>query len=795
MFLGRVVLSWLATAIRSGALAMAQSQDPQVQRTARRCCNLALQSGCWVDGTEELALAHPEMERFCIAFSKVPEKLVKEVGEDTFLKDLFQHYLQVWKGVSEATLRIMLCDLLLWRFLVSGPECNLHLESEFPLKPLLTTIDIRFTDIVGVHSRSNTPFLFVEVGKETVLVNRYHKDFRKLATTLTLACTDLCKKLHETSRDFSFIRMFGMWIGGSKVHFCVAHPFLSDGPKNRKDFSVILSAPSHWAFDLFERKIVTSLPQHTAHSDSRLGAAAADASTQIHITGSPFMQRLLQWQPVTTIDQSQSPPPQPENCSLQCCNFDGPVAVAQFGDRSSYANAVTDADRAELDVIEETPANAPASTDVTASTINNESVAKLKHFCNLVKKVSEQYTLAIAPGSNNNNYNPPDIRWPTGAPRYIVAAAASSLDTTPTHGSDEVTAQQQRYMNAMAVGHSCIFTLEDCTKRWLFKQKRMIPDRKLDTMEKMLGCFLAPTLYNIHNIEADDSYVLELEVFQEITSKYVGCYDFVNARDSLNLKIFEAVACAIHLLCGLYYMHERAGVVHSGISVSTIKYSRSSKLWKLIDYRESMPISESLQTPRTTFYDDYRAPEVQTPGIFTTASDVYSLGKALYFLWFEYFRVALFVDFTGERDAEDLFNLFYPMIVRMKDEEPQNRPTVAEALKFFYDNLIEYGTGFRRFDDFKFKSQQQIFEMVNDIFRREGLKAKFESTRMKSVHEELATIEATLASRGVLSEGAATTGRASLNPELPKSPTKFSTEKDERMPQLTEFVPEPQTGH
>ena len=124
-----------------------------------------------------MALAHPEMERFCIAFSKVPEKLVKEVGEDTFLKDLFQHYLQVWKGVSEATLRIMLCDLLLWRFLVSGPECNLHLESEFPLKPLLTTIDIRFTDIVGVHSRSNTPFLFVKVGKETVPKNVLGKNF------------------------------------------------------------------------------------------------------------------------------------------------------------------------------------------------------------------------------------------------------------------------------------------------------------------------------------------------------------------------------------------------------------------------------------------------------------------------------------------------------------------------------------------------------------------------------------------------------------------------------------------
>ena len=243
-------------------------------------------------------------------------------------------------------------------------------------------------------------------------------------------------------------------------------------------------------------------------------------------------------------------------------------------------------------------------------------------------------------------------------------------------------------------------------------------------------------------------------------------------------------------------MHEVAGVLHSGISISTIKYSRSDELWKLIDYSESMDISESLRTPRTTFFDDFQAPEVQRPGIFTTASDVYSLGKALYSLWFIHFKTSLFFDCAGERDSLELFRLFFPMIMCMQDENPQNRPTVVEALRYFYLTLLEKGPSFRKCDEFRFKSQQKICERVDEILLRDLLKAKIDATRTELLQEESGQLEANLAGCEVSSGKAEPNIEAAIpRAELVKRPTELSMEPEGKLPKLSELQPQPQRGH
>ncbi len=59
--------------------------------------------------------------------------------------------------------------------------------------------------------------------------------------------------------------------------------------------------------------------------------------------------------------------------------------------------------------------------------------------------------------------------------------------------------------------------------------------------------------------------------------------------------------------------------------LSTVEF-----IWKITDFNHSWPIKESLGTFRTAGTIGFVAPESANRGIFTSASDVYSIGQVFH---------------------------------------------------------------------------------------------------------------------------------------------------------------------
>lgn len=125
-------------------------------------------------------------------------------------------------------------------------------------------------------------------------------------------------------------------------------------------------------------------------------------------------------------------------------------------------------------------------------------------------------------------------------------------------------------------------------------------------------------------------------------------------------------------------------------------YSNDYGTWKLNDFDQSMTVDSSLNLKRSAGTSGFIAPESETCGIFTKASDIYSLGQVMIdciapVIQFRIFRLQ---DLDEEiepdpqmcRFGQRIFNLFYTMTL----QDPTKRPTAAEALLKFIGILEEF---------------------------------------------------------------------------------------------------------
>ena len=680
----RVVITDAAAAIRSQAFAKLKDPSYAVAKMALRCCKLAYWSGCWVDAVGHLGLAHPELERSCLAFSQLSQADVTRVATNPALQDILRIFLHSGVDVSEATLRMTLWDRLLVHLLDSSKPDVLALRSEFSLVEKLELVDKGIADIAVLCNKKQSVVLLVKASREKVLPGFQHKDFSKMAAAMIQLCLANCKGFCSMGKDICRVRVFGIWVGGSQARFCMVHPKIHVDGTGQKQISIMLSAPDCWTFDL-------------------LGP--------------------------------QSGPP----CQGPCCTTEGIHKIAGWGQWITTPVPFVLPDIVQLPTIPESIG--PNDQNYSMRDINFFSVAAVKYFCDQVKKYS-----AAVNGMDDEPPNTPDqtivgALWPK-AVAIVPPASATQKDVTPQKPHPSTRALNlpadpaEVAAKVLSVGGRT--NILDCFGKMHFViRKPYRAGRELMVMSKMGGNFLAPRLLGYRVGEDMKSCILHFEFLESIDSQFIGLHDFIQRDEERNLfwLILEAAACAIHTLCGLYILHDRLGLVHSDISEHSIMYSREESLWKLVGYGHACSLQESLSTPRVAGNEEMRAPEVQSPGIFTPAADVYSLGMALYKIWFYLLNHAI-DDGVGEKGAEDLFETFKSMILRMKARDPLQRPSVKEALRFFYSTYIDR---VQDYPDFKFKAKDRIFELVREIFLFENIR----HTCMSGPVEELAKIRIT----------------------------------------------------
>lgn len=152
----------------------------------------------------------------------------------------------------------------------------------------------------------------------------------------------------------------------------------------------------------------------------------------------------------------------------------------------------------------------------------------------------------------------------------------------------------------------------------------------------------------------------------------------------------------LELLNSLDMLHSIFGLVHSRICPENVMFSLESNVWKLIDYKYSMPISSNtkispLNLDKTT---EYISPESFESGIFTEASDVFALGKVIHNVLYH----KLLDKFETRSRKNDLkyllFCEFETILFKMIANDPKERVSVPDAIRQFYKLLLKFRNHF-----------------------------------------------------------------------------------------------------
>ena len=219
---------------------------------------------------------------------------------------------------------------------------------------------------------------------------------------------------------------------------------------------------------------------------------------------------------------------------------------------------------------------------------------------------------------------------------------------------------------------------------------------------------------NDNGIEADVLYEFEKmdpligdEVYGLMASSASCGFGPQIRADKLESLLVDAATVGLHVLHGLYVLHEQVKVVHCDVSPNNIMFSVMDDRFKLNDFGESLPIEQASGVPRFNVgTKQYIAPESISTGLFTKASDIYSLGRVLSYNFMVQisFLTEMYLDDHNydkldheervELKAEhkrlvQKVNQLTSLFGKLAVKSPTARPSALESMGLFYQFLID----------------------------------------------------------------------------------------------------------
>jgi hypothetical protein len=588
------------------------------------------------------------------------------------------------KYSSEFRLRFLLWDNLINILVTEGEDkaSPIDIIPELNVAPLLgLEKEVRRVDFVLLSTYFDLPFFFIEYALEESEGSFGHKDSTKISSLMTIGCNRLCKKLQNSGSDPSIAKVFGMLVGCTKAQLLVAHPVIKDSTDgDYSEIHIIITSHAHWFMDLLKGKGLSLDCQNKkcCHSPPRT------------VTLHP---------PENLIDLNEFPYKQMKRIKLSSDSD----SEDEFHCKDEIYN----------------PDN-PAKT-TTDRELNLNSLKKIDSFIKCSKGFIEELSednLKLNP----NKFKP--IKFPNVA--HVPRSRSSNLGFTPDPSKVKKVENK---------------TLET-TRKSLFKDgsyhkaKRYLAFEYQLYSEYFRNSRLFPEMLSCEITHKSKTVIYTFEMMTEFLGggslglvKENGKFFGPKIRDQHPcLVIFEATTFALHVLYGLYVLHEEFGIVHGDISPSNIMFSEIDDIWKLNDFETAMLLENSLKTKRSIGTSGYICPVSQESGIYDKKSDIYSLGKVLWstFVMKLICEVDVFDDDDLPEGTHEAVDEFMNIVREMIKPTPNDRLCAKQLLLRFYalmekynipSDFYIYGSKLMipRIEKFLYDHENKITEISDDI--------------------------------------------------------------------------------
>ena len=641
-----------------------------------------------------------DFDRICIDFSKLdslPGDIENELEVPLF--NLKNHLLH---SASEANLNSLFWDIVFNQLFHSLNEAsiglNYRLESEWSSRTIFPKADDRFIDFVALMkvNEKEFPILLIEAGKETFDVENSHKDFSKLLGLMSASCISLAINLVEAKKSPELARVYGAWIGGTQIQFCIAHPVSTLTDLGTYQFHANLTFCPHWKYDILS---TNNIPESEVSS----------CSCCLPISGEGFESLIAG----TRIDTQTLTD---ESISLEVTEIDldesiqETEAVVETVEALEGIETISEIPSTRTSTTALLPTNTESSdTDskLFKGSISFDTLKRLKLF---IKCVIDRIDLLSSTASDAFN----DERKfdKLDEHQIFVKSRPSSLKETPESQKFDFSAKELQ---------------SSPLKRFTSRKKSLNELQiywKLSTHDRIF-----PKLYNAELVN-EFEVNFEFENMIPLVDTDAGFVCDLVFENRFFGSLVKCTTFAIHCLYSLYVLHESVGVIHSDISPFNIMHSALDNIWKLNDFEQSLEIEKSLSTPRTAGTQGYISPESRQTGLFTKESDVYSLGKVIQNVLY-CIILRQFIEYRGLNHLmyEELISKFEHAMNRMCSNNSKQRSTVISALNEFYD-IFEISVMGSEVDDL-------IIERVPFVIELEIKKKK----DLENIEKELKTLE------------------------------------------------------
>ena len=629
----------------------------------------------------------------------------------------------------------VLTTLLEYKINESDRRLDCLFVSEWKSKSLFPSLESRRVDLAVVWS--GIPVMIVEIGYgEFGLGVDAHKDFSKLISVMSHSCKKLAMKLEADGKGAENANVFGIWIGGTQIHFITAKAIITETESNNLIFHCNCFFPPEWKLNVIEietaeTQIVSNLREQAVSesqpgsSDSESGSSGNEITSPISRKGGahcmPFS-RILEL-PTTSNEEEDdedeeedeevddedevkpavTPAVTPVKQILTSADYEIASETDDFLGKDKMESADADdidlgseeedekAIQEEEEIVERSERNGLILQDDSALNINTlVSLDRfIGHVVNYVEFISEPPSTPQTPRRFQD-------------PETVGFFPASRIGPKFTPGNLQVKVGKRLFDQFKAADNG------KRTRSGASYDDNFHLSEGKSVKEVMIFCtvlagnsVLFPRLVEYFSNEKDEElFDILFEKMDPLLEKS-GYSSFLSEHlwyETSAEALLKALKFTVELLYSLDMLHSIFGLVHSRICPENVMFSMESNVWKLIDYEYSMPISAALNfkisplnLDKTT---EYISPESIESGIFTEASDVFSLGKVIHDVLYH----RLLDKFETRSRKNDLKYLLYckfgTILFKMIAKNPKERISVQDALRQFYKILSKFRNHF-----------------------------------------------------------------------------------------------------